>query len=105
LEYAGQDLSKFVDPGGDVTTVGRHNDATMMLDWRIAKIGVDEHDTTMMLDWLSEIERRKKRIPSKLSVLRKMLIRNPSDRITAPELVSDLRTTPQIKALTAELCN
>jgi hypothetical protein len=63
-------------------------------DWKIANIGNNGDDTTKMLKWLGEIERKKKRIPSNLSVLHKMLIRNPSDRITPSELVSHLRTTP-----------
>jgi serine/threonine protein kinase len=72
-------------------------------DWKIANIGDNGDDTTKMLQWLTEVEQSKKRIPSKLSVLRKMLIRNPSDRITSSDLVSNLRATPQIKALTKEL--
>ncbi|KAH8797829.1 kinase-like domain-containing protein [Xylogone sp. PMI_703] len=72
-------------------------------DWKIANIGHNRDDTTKMLQWLAKVERSKKKIPSKLSILHKMLIRNPSDRITSSGLVSKLCATPQIKALTREL--
>ena len=44
-----------------------------------------------MVEWLLKVDRSKKRIPRKLSVLRKMLIRNLSDRITSLDLVNNLR--------------
>ena len=56
-----------------------------------------------MLEWLDEVERSKERIPDKYSLLLKMLAIDPSKRITASDLVRNLRALPQVKAFTREL--
>jgi hypothetical protein len=56
-----------------------------------------------MLEWFDEVERSKERIPDKHSLLLKMLAINPSHRITASELVKNLRELPQVEGLTREL--
>jgi hypothetical protein len=56
-----------------------------------------------MLEWFGKVERDKKRIPDKHSLLLKMLTRDPSKRITSLDLVKDLTALPQVKALTREL--
>ena len=58
---------------------------------------------TEMLKWFSQIERDKENIPENLSLLLKMLARNPSKRPTSSDLVKSLRALPQVKNLTSEL--
>jgi hypothetical protein len=56
-----------------------------------------------MLDWLRAVERVVESIPDTLSLLRQMLVKNPRNRITPSQLVSDLLATPWIKTLTRGL--
>lgn len=72
-------------------------------DWRIADIRHKAGAATKMLEWFDEVERSKERILDKHSLLLKMLAINPSHRITASELVKNLRELPQVEGLTREL--
>lgn len=71
--------------------------------WTIANIRTGKGDAAIkMLEWFENIERSKKRIPDKYSLLLKMLTIDPSKRIISLDLVKNL-CKAQVKALTREL--
>jgi serine/threonine protein kinase len=72
-------------------------------NWKIADICRNEGVHKEMFDWLNKLEQIEESIPEALSLLRQMLERNPTKRITASKLASDLLVMPQIKSVAAEL--
>ena len=71
--------------------------------WMIADVRVKAETAVQMAEWLDKVEQGKRRIPDRYSLLLKMLDANPRRRSTFSGLVKDLRTLPQVTALTREL--
>jgi serine/threonine protein kinase len=72
--------------------------------WKIADTPRDgTKEQKSMLDWVDQVDGIVKNIPDTLSPLRQMLNMNPRNRITASQLVSDLRSMQRVKAASGEL--
>lgn len=72
--------------------------------WRISDIQrKSEVATQKMRDWLGEVSLYKESIPSKHSLLRRMLEEDPTDRTTASDLVKDLAVQQEAQARPVEL--
>lgn len=71
--------------------------------WTIANIRHEAEPAARMNEWFDAVERSKKRIPAKYSLLLEMLVKNPGRRITFSELVTKLPALPQAKNLAGEL--
>jgi hypothetical protein len=69
----------------------------------IADVRVKAETAVQMAKWLNKVEQSKRRIPNRYSLLLKMLDVNPRTRSTFSGLVKDLRTLPQVTAITREL--
>jgi serine/threonine protein kinase len=72
-------------------------------NWKIADLFQNESVQIKMVGWLRKVKQIEESIPEALSLLRQMLERIPTKRITASKLASDLPATPQIKSIGAEL--
>jgi len=65
--------------------------------WIIANIRTDDTAAFEMGNWLSHVRNTLEKIPKRFNLIREMLEKDPGNRITAGDLVRDLRSVERGK--------